>query len=184
MVMKNGWNILGCLQLTNFKWEYILDYWTRNVLIEKTNKQNKSKWINKNKDEFVFFLHVWGLQPMLRCWHKNIFLFIKEMTRFDGGNLMSYTYTRQFFCWILKKCKQATAEVAFLHRLRASLCFSLCNSFFATPINLLIWSAKNTVKVPFGYDDTHHSLFLCCCLEENAIILFFLTRLRLPGAEP
>ena len=150
------------------------------------NKQTKQIKMNKQKQRRIcVFFACMGSTTNVTLLAQEYFSFYKGNDKIWWGKFnVIYIYTWQFFCWILKKCKQATAEVAFLHRLRASLCFSLCNSSFATPINLLIWSAKNTVKVPFGYDDTHHSLFLCCCLEENAIILFFLTRLRLPGAEP
>lgn len=99
------------------------------------NKQTKQIKLNKQKQKqiCVVFLHVRGLQLMLCCWHKNIFLFIKEMTQDLIGEIYCYTHAHDsLFAKYLKSASKLPQKWLFFLGIWARPCFSLCNSYIPT----------------------------------------------------
>ena len=74
-----------------------------------------------------------GLQPMLRCWHKNIFLFIKDMTQDLMGEIYCYAHVHDsLFAKYLKSASKLLQKWLLFIGIWARLCFSLCNSYIPT----------------------------------------------------
>ena len=90
---------------------------------------------------------------MLRCWHKNIFLFIKDMTQDLMGEIYCYAHVHDsLFAKYLKSARKLLQKWLLFIGIWARLCFYVIVT--SLPFNM----ECHSVKVPFVSDDTHHSL--------------------------